>query len=318
MTVRARLASPAGRASALAVIDLFSHDGDELDAFIRMVAHVRTTVGEAKLANVCDVDQALVIRWTPTCAQVTPHGGVAVVSALLAAIAAHGAAVGEEIPPEEAYPEARSVIDARALAALARAPSPLAVDLLLAQHERWGSGARDVASVRTERDRRLMRLIEPALVVVVGPANVGKSTLLNTLAGRELALVAGEPGTTRDHVGAWVDLGGLVVRWVDTPGIREAMGPEREAIALASEVASGADLLIAVGDGGSVDPRGLVGRGADVVVGLRADLGLPAWGHDLAVSAHTGAGIAELVGLVRERLVPLADLESGEPWRFWG
>lgn len=317
MSVRARLATPAGRAAALAVIDLSSRSADELDAFIRICAGVRTEPGELRLARLAGVDRGLVIRWTPTFAQLTPHGGTAVVDELLNALAAGGAEVVAAFPPEEAYPEARSDVDARALAALARAASPLAVDLLLAQHGRWASGRRVAASPRTGRDDRLMRLIEPALVVVVGAPNVGKSTLLNTLAGRDLALVAGEAGTTRDHVGAWVNLGGLVVRWVDTPGIRTAAGPEADAIAIASRLAMDADLLVGVGDGASADPVMLLPRMPDLVVALRSDLGLPGWAHGLVVSARTGAGVADLVELVRERLVPRADLGSDEPWRFW-
>lgn len=312
------MSSPAGVGAALAVVDLLCLDAGELDAFIRTVGVVRTDVGSVSLADVAGVDRAVCVRWSPGFAQVTPHGGVAVVRALMRELVAHGAEVDEEPSAEEAYPEARSVVEARALAALGRAVSPLAVDVLLAQHERWLADGRDLESAQTARDVRLMRLIEPALVVVVGPANVGKSTLLNTLAGRELALVADVPGTTRDHVGAWVDLGGLVVRWVDTPGVREASGVEAEAIGVATRLAAGADLLIGVGDSGSGDPRGIAGRGADVVVALRADLGLPGWGHDLAVSARTGVGVAELVGLVRERLVPGAEIGSAEPWRFWG
>lgn len=312
MTLRARLASPPGVPAALAVIDLFSHKPGELHPFIHKHANVRADVGDVKLVSLPGIDQGLLMFWTPTFAQITPHGGTASVDEWMKALARDGAALSAEISPEEAYPEARSAIDARALAALARAHSPLAVDLLLAQHERWGTGARRADDARTERDVRLNRLIDPALVAVTGPPNVGKSTLLNALAGRELAIASPEAGTTRDHVGALVDLGGLVVRWVDTPGLREAAGPEARAIGLAREVLARADLVVAVGDAGTPRPAG-----GELTVALRADLGLPEWGHDLAVSARTGAGMEGLVALVRERVVTRGDLESGEPWRFW-
>src|SRR5690606_37019664 len=112
----------------------------------------------------------------------------------------------------------------------------------------------------------------------------GKSTLLNTLAGRDLALVSGEAGTTRDHVGALIDLGGVVVRWVDTPGVREAAGPEAEAIGLARRLAADADLVIAVGDRATADPRTIVEQEPGLVAALRGDLGEPGWAHDVAVS----------------------------------
>ncbi len=317
MTVRARQSTPAGLASALGAIDLHASAPESLDAFIRIFASVRPKPGELKLADFAGIDRGLVIRWTPTFAQLTPHGGVAVVTELMQKLGDLGAKIVCEIDPSQAYPEARSAIDARALSALSRSASPLAVDLLLVQHERWGLGVRSADDEHTQRDVRLMRLIEPALVVVMGEPNVGKSTLLNTLAGRDLALVAGEAGTTRDHVGALLDLGGLVVRWVDTPGVREAPGPEGEAIELAQRLAPDADLLIAVGDRTTGDPRTIVGHSPGLVVALRADLGRPGWAHDCEVSAETGDGIGDLLGLVRERLVPRADLESVEPWKFW-
>jgi len=317
MTVRFRLSTPAGRAAALAAIDLHASAPESLDAFIRIFASVRTKPGELKLADLAGIDRGLVIRWTETFAQLTPHGGAQVVDELMKALETRGATIVTEVDPFEAYPEARSTVDARALAALAQAASPLAVDLLLSQHERWLSGTRSAEDVRTERDLRLMQLIDPPLVVVVGDPNVGKSTLLNTLAGRDLALVSGEAGTTRDHVGALIDLGGLVVRWVDTPGVRAAAGSEGDAIELARRLAADADLVIAVGDRTTADPRTIVDQQPGLVVALRGDLGEPAWVHDLAVSAATGAGVAELVALVRERLVPRADIEAREPWKFW-
>ena len=54
-----------------------------------------------------------------------------------------------------------------------------------------------------------------------------------------------------------------------------------------------------------------------MMVALRADLGLPRWKHDVAVSALTGAGLTELARAVRERLAPGAVLADPGPWRFW-
>src|SRR6185295_9068425 len=114
------------------------------------------------------------------------------------------------------------------------------------QPRRWqGAPPREAG----ERDRVLRRLIDPPLVVALGPPNVGKSSLVNALAGRSVSIVADEPGTTRDHVGVMLDLGGLVVRYVDTPGLRQGADElEREAVSGAMEVASRADLLLVCGD----------------------------------------------------------------------
>ena len=317
MSVRVRLSTPAGRASALAVIDLFTHSAGELEPFIRKHVGVRTQPGDVKLANLAGVDHGLVIHWTDTFAQLTPHGGVAVVDALMTALTTGDAERATHADPARAYPEARGDIEARALAALSHAVSPMAVDLLLAQRKRWAAGDRKPDDARTDRDVRLARLIEPALVAVVGEPNVGKSTLLNALAGRELAIVSDEAGTTRDHVGALINLGGLVVRWIDTPGFREVQGPEAAAIGLAQRLVDDADLVVAVGDRTTGDPREIAGVEPGLVVALRTDLGEPGWEHDLAVSAATGAGVSALVTMVRDRLVPSADIGDVGPWKFW-
>ncbi|NJL31882.1 MAG: GTP-binding protein [Phycisphaerales bacterium] len=57
-------------------------------------------------------------------------------------------------------------------------------------------------------------------VVVAGQPNVGKSTLMNKMLGRSASLVADLPGTTRDWVAGWVELEGVALHWMDTPGLR--------------------------------------------------------------------------------------------------
>jgi tRNA modification GTPase len=211
------------------------------------------------------------------------------------------------------------------LAALSRARSPLAIDLLLDQPRRWaGASPRD----DNERDRALRRLIDPPLVVALGPPNVGKSSLVNALAGRCVSIVADEPGTTRDHVGVMLDLAGLVVRYVDTPGLLEAPSEiEREAMSIALELAASADLLVLVGDA-SAAPIPIPSLGArpepsralrdwSVTLAARSDLGLPAWPYDAAVSSRTGDGLIGLSDLIRDRLVPPAMLADPSPWVFW-
>ena len=62
-------------------------------------------------------------------------------------------------------------------------------------------------------------------VVLAGQPNVGKSSLLNRLAGEELAIVTEMPGTTRDPIRQAIDLGGVPVHIVDTAGLRESADP---------------------------------------------------------------------------------------------
>lgn len=123
-------------------------------------------------------------------------------------------------------------------------------------------------------------LREGAKVVIAGRPNVGKSSLLNCLLGRDRAIVTDMPGTTRDTIEEAMVIDGVVLRLVDTAGLREADGAaEREGVARAQESIQGADLSIYVIDGsaplGPADEDAL--RGMDsakvVVVINKTDLG---------------------------------------------
>jgi tRNA modification GTPase len=243
-----------------------------------------------------------------------PHAGRAVLRGLAAALERAGIAEGR-LDPRAVYPEAGSLLEARMLDALARAASPMAIDLLLAQPERWAMDPG--AATDGARDRVLRRLIDPPLVVAIGAPNIGKSSLVNALAGRRVALVADEPGTTRDHVGVLIDAGGVVIRYVDTPGIRAAAdGIEAEAAAIAERLVGSADLVLRCGDAGAAPPEA-PGRGESLVVATRMDLGRPGWRAEAATSALTGEGLPGLVAAIRERLVPAALAADPAPWRFW-
>ena len=83
-------------------------------------------------------------------------------------------------------------------------------------------------------DRRGERLRDGLRIVIAGPPNAGKSSLLNALARRDVAIVSEEAGTTRDVIEVHLDLGGLPVILTDTAGLREAEGKvEAEGIARA-------------------------------------------------------------------------------------
>ncbi|NNM73693.1 tRNA uridine-5-carboxymethylaminomethyl(34) synthesis GTPase MnmE [Enterovirga aerilata] len=152
------------------------------------------------------------------------------------------------------------------------------------------------------RSSRAERLREGFVAVIAGPPNAGKSTLLNALARREVAIVSPHPGTTRDAIEVRCDLDGLPVTFVDTAGLREAADPvEGEGIARARRHARGADLVLwlvapdAVADGESFGPVPVLN------VATKSDLADRPPSADLAVSARTGDGIGRLVEAVRER-----------------
>jgi len=89
------------------------------------------------------------------------------------------------------------------------------------------------------------RLRDGLVVAIAGPPNVGKSTLLNRIAGREAAIVSPVPGTTRDVIEVHLDLGGYPVTLLDTAGIRESEDPiEQEGIRRARHRATGADVIL--------------------------------------------------------------------------
>ncbi len=152
-----------------------------------------------------------------------------------------------------------------------------------------------------EGGRRGERVREGFYVAIVGAPNVGKSSLLNRLAGREAAIVSETAGTTRDVVEVRMDLGGYAVTVADTAGLREAGDAvEQEGVRRALAAAARADLTVVVDDGrgesGGTEggPRLRVRNKIDVAPGGRGEGGI-------GVSARTGEGMTELEqAIVRE------------------
>lgn len=151
--------------------------------------------------------------------------------------------------------------------------------------------------------RRGERLREGFTVVLAGPPNAGKSTLLNALAGRDAAIVSEIPGTTRDAIEVRCDLGGLPVVLVDTAGLRATADPvEAQGIARTRRRMEEADLVLHLHptDAGPAPDRPTRG----VVVRTKADLGPGDPAEDaIAISALTGEGLDGLldrIGAVAE------------------
>jgi tRNA modification GTPase len=148
------------------------------------------------------------------------------------------------------------------------------------------------------------RLREGLEFVILGPPNAGKSTLLNALAGEEIAIVSEIPGTTRDAVGSRIDLGGVPVHLTDTAGLRETEDRlEAEGIRRARVRAGKADLIIAVAAAPNpVFPE--TPTGVEVIrVITKADLTEISAPGALAVSAATGQGMQPL----RQHLIEAAE-----------
>ncbi len=159
---------------------------------------------------------------------------------------------------------------------------------------------RDIASLRsriearlsTAREGRLLR--EGALVVLAGPPNAGKSSLLNALLGERRAIVSSAAGTTRDTIEEGVEIGGWPVRLVDTAGLRSASDPvEAEGVDRAEALIARADIVLAL----DCDRPGALRLHA------KCDLGP---GEGLPVSALTGEGLPELRVAIAARLERMA------------
>lgn len=303
--------------SGLSIIALWADDGSPLTRTLDAVGACDVEIGRPALRTVAGADRAVVVRIDRTRAQITPHGGEHVVNAILRALEAAGCATSDSEPATALYPEARDEVEALALGVLAGSSSPLASDVLLRQVSLWREPG--VRACSEAEARALQRLLDPPTVVLIGPPNIGKSTLTNTLARRRVSIVADEPGTTRDHVGVTLDLAGLCVRWIDAPGVRSTSDPiEHEAIGLARRAAAGADLILLACDPASsfVDDPSFESPGAIVRrVGLRADTG-PLSGCDAVTAAARGEGLASLASVVREALVPAAVVAARARWRF--
>lgn len=163
-------------------------------------------------------------------------------------------------------------------------------------------------------NRRGERLREGLTIAVVGPPNAGKSTLINALSERDVAIVADLPGTTRDVLEARMEIAGAPVTLLDTAGLRESDDPvEAEGVRRARLRAAAADLMVVAEAPGEMPLAGLPAHGRVLLVGTKADLGQAAAGVDVAVSARTGAGMAALREALAAHVRALTQAEGPPP-----
>lgn len=141
------------------------------------------------------------------------------------------------------------------------------------------------------------RLRDGFSVAIIGAPNAGKSSLLNALVARDIAIVSSIPGTTRDIVEAHLDLGGYPLILADTAGLRESADSiESEGIRRALARAEAADLRLVVIDAGEPQLPPNVYENESIFVFNKIDEnpGALAPPGSIAVSALTGAGLATL------------------------
>ncbi len=158
---------------------------------------------------------------------------------------------------------------------------------------------------------RGIRLREGLVVAVTGAPNVGKSSLVNCLAGREVAIVSPHPGTTRDALEVTIDLGGVPVTLIDTAGLRDTDDPvEAEGVRRARARAASADVVMEVRDASDPSAATVPGQSGRLLVFNKVDV-TPVQDR-LGVSALTGVGIDALRAYLFQQAAMLSNI-GGDP-----
>ena len=172
------------------------------------------------------------------------------------------------------------------------------------------------AAISKAAESRLLR--SGSLVVLVGPPNAGKSSLMNALLEENRAIVSETPGTTRDSIEAWIDLDGWPIRLVDTAGLREGADEiEREGVKRSAELIEKADVVVWLRGYGVTRLRGSDDFNPAtpqlrnfITIHPKCDLGR---GEGLNVSSKTGEGLDELKRAIVAKLEEkIAASDSGD------
>jgi len=269
MTTRAALITPPG-AAAIAVIQIVGPDSvtvlkqvfrsgkGDMESFLadRLVYGVIFEDDEQidKVIVAADPQEQVV--------DINCHGGPRVVQRILMLLQKHGveittwrkltAAKSVAAEVELILPQAKTELAVRAIAGQYPGGLFQKCEMLVA-----GLQTSDMSLTAAKREiiilfgtfRWAQRLLYGPMVVLTGPVNVGKSTLVNALTGKTQSLVADTPGVTRDWTSQLADINGLGVNLVDTAGRRVSDDEiEREALVQADKVLAEADLILLVAE----------------------------------------------------------------------
>lgn len=259
-------------------------------ALVRVPTHAALSdrplpdVGRARFAHLCDVtgaiiDEVVITRLSDESMEIACHGGPGIRAAVEQALREHGL-----------LPASGDVRDDR-WSRLARAAHPAAVHWLLA-HDHVPSFPADLLS-------------RVPVVLITGPANAGKSTLLNAWCGHQRALVSDLAGTTRDLIAAQTLVHGWRLRLLDSAGLRaDGDDLERAGQALVAVARRSADVVLYLrppGDHG--------GEAGDLIVQGKADLTVTS-GLRWSVHGVPGTDAATLLDIIGRRVLEYLQLPT--------
>jgi tRNA modification GTPase len=323
LPVRVALLTPVGR-SALATFALIGEGAFDLAKRLFRPAHpapwTPLDLGPRYGHFGNDPSDDVVITIRPQSAEpvieVHCHGGLAMVRSLIDQVVDLGASLTTWQQFEQSA--GASIIQVEAMDALGQATATRSAQILLDQLH--GALDQAISQIKQNRDHHQLEqlqsweqlgshLVQPWRVALFGEPNVGKSSLLNALAGFERAIVSPTAGTTRDLLSVDVTFDGWPFRLFDGAGLQTTTDPiEQEGIIRVSQEIARADLRIRVVDL-SIPPAPSQSLEADMTIGNKSDLPSPWTQTQLqslagTFSARTGENIDVLINTIVQQLIP--------------
>jgi tRNA modification GTPase len=246
-------------------------------------------------------EEVVVCRLNVMMVEITCHGGEAAVAKILSDITSRGF---EYIPAREVDTEILSL-----------ARTQRTAEILLHQGQKhWSKASEEQRASAAKWAEFGRHLTEPWEVALCGRPNVGKSSLMNAIAGFTRSIVSETAGTTRDLVTLETAVDGWPVRITDTAGVRETHDPiESEGVSRSLDAIRTADLVVILLDGSQPlqeEDQQLLSLPTKrrLVVLNKSDLpqhhSLTELGDAISISASSGVGVANLLVEVARQLVP--------------